>query len=236
MVPVRFRFVVLLLTVAVVSSGCGNSNPGGSEDESPDGLWVRGYYANFVDESRVAVASCSVDVRMGDSDGEAVSDLTVSCNGEELFYSQGVYTSDLTDVAPGGDVVFVISNARDEYTGVVVVPDPPTGLQLAEGSWDFDDPSGSHTLTWDCAATVADSIMVFLVGTGPHSWNVVAYTKYVPCAATELTIQNSNLPDGFSVSTELEAGVLQVDTGALDMGTGDSRIWARCGPFAWWDL
>ena len=230
----RRTHVALLLVAALVIFGCGGSNPGGLEDSEE--LWIRGYYAHVVDKSRVAIVSCSVDIRTGGPDGEPVSGLAVTCNGEELWYNGGVYTLDLTDVPPGGDVIFVVSGSRARYTGAVVVPDPPTGLQLSEGAWDFSAPTGSHTLLWDPAVADADSILVSLVGTGPHPWSIASHSRYVPSGATQLTIENADLPSGFSACTELMVWVFQVDTGALDMDSGDSKLWARCGPAEWWNL
>lgn len=114
----------------------------------------------------------------------------------------------------GGEAVdFVLPGERSEYTATLVVPERATGLQLSEGSWDFSSPAGSHTLTWDNPVSQADSLVVGVVGQGPHSWNVYGYTKTLPADATGLTRPNVGLPSGFSFAYRVEAGVFQADFG-----------------------
>jgi hypothetical protein len=228
----EWRLALLLVGVAISVTACGSTGPSGPDDSQE--LWIHGYYANLTTTPRVTWSTCVMDVRLGDASGEPVGGLTVSCNGEALPYSMGVYEIELTPVAPGGQVTFIVAGAGPQLTATLVVPDPPSNLELVGGTWDFSDPGGSNTLTWENPATVADSILVCLVAQGPHSWDIFGHSVLLPPDATSATIPNTDVPT-FGYAYRIEAGVFQINEGQFATHPGESLLSARCGPVEAWD-
>jgi len=232
---VRARHVLLAMALSaqvVALTACGSTSPTGSSAEET--VWIHGYYLNMTTSPRLTWPTCVVDARLGDAEGDEVEDLSVMCNGQNLPFDLGVYSADIAVVPPGGGVAFEVSGIGSSLAASLVVPEGPSGVELAEGDWDFSSPSGTHTLSWDNPGTVADSLVVVIVGEGPHSWNIVSYSEVLPASAESLTVVNSQLPP-FDLSYRIEVGVFQANVTEFAGYAGDSKLWARCGPVATWN-
>jgi hypothetical protein len=177
--------------------------------------------------------SCAVYVRSGGQSGNPVPGLAVTCNGQALTYANPVYHADVSDIAPGEDVTFEVSDGGHSLSLTLVVPAPPVDLDLLEDSWDFSDPQGTHTLTWTNPPSVADSILVSVGGRGSHPFDLHVYQTRVPASATEIVLSNTNLAD-FAETREISCAVSQEVRGSLASHHGGGALWARAGVVADW--
>ncbi len=229
----RHPVLLAVLVGAAAIAGC-SSSTGPTGVETLDDYWIQGYYCYYPPEQReLGWQSCAIFVRSGGADGDAVSGLSVTCNDQALSFQQVGYYADIGDIEPGDDVTFRVSDSTGSATLTLEVPGAPTDLALQEGSWDFSNPSGTHTLTWGNPAVVADSVLVSVIGLGAHPTIVFAHTEQLEGAATQVTLSNGDM-DGFSSVDDISCAVTQGVRGAFPGHSGGSEMWARAGVIGDW--
>jgi hypothetical protein len=225
--------LIAVFVVAVGLAGCGDST-GPSDAEGLDDYWIDGYYCYYPPGSRdLTWRTCLVHVHSGGAYGTPVSGLTVTCNGEALAFEQTAYYGDVSDIEPGENVTFRISDDHSSLELTLTVPGTPTDLVLQEGTWDFSEPSGMHTLTWQNPPAVADSVLVIVAGQGPHPIQVYAYALQLAGSASEVTLSNEDM-GSFSGADVVSCAVTQGTRGSFADHSGSSEIWARAGVIADW--
>ena len=229
----RYPVLLAVFVVAAALGGC-SSSAGPSAAETLDDYWIGGYYCYYPPEQRDRDwISCVVHVRSGGVDGDAVSGLTVTCNGQALSFQQVAYYASVGEIEPGEDVAFHVSDGTRSVDLTLTVPGAPTDLSLLEGSWDFSGPSGTHTLTWENPAVTADSILVAVVGQGFHPTIIFAYTERLLGSATQVTLSNANMSD-FGSTNDISCAVTQGVRGVFPSHSGGSEMWARAGVSGEW--
>jgi hypothetical protein len=235
-VPRRSVCAALLLAVSVlmVQFGCGSSTTGPGDAITFDDYWIHGYYAYMSDGSlRASFLPCVVEIRAGSEGADPVSGLNVTCGGQTLTYDQGLYSADVTGIVPGQDVTFQVSDGRTSVSATLQVPDAPSNLTLEEADWDFSNPLGSHTLTWENPADLADTLLFALAGASLHPPQVASYTLFLPPETTSITIANADLSE-FSSLWEIVGGVFQSNRGHFIGHSGESLLWARAAAVEEW--
>jgi hypothetical protein len=229
----RYPVLLVVLVVAAAIAGC-SSSTGPSGAETLDDYWIQGYYCHYpAGQRELSWEPCVVFVRSGGTDGDAVSGLSVTCNDQALTFQQVGYYADIADIEPGDDVTFRVSDGTRSVTLTLEVPGAPTNLALQEGSWDFSNPSGTHTLTWDNPTVVADSVLVGVVGQGVHPMMVFAHAEQLEGDATQVTLSNADMSD-FSDADDISCAVTQGVRGAFPGHSGGSEMWARAGVIGDW--
>ena len=229
----RYLWLVSVMAAVGVLAGC-SSSTGPSDAETLDDYWIQGYYAYYPPGQRaITWESCVVFVRSGGADGDPVPGLTVTCNGQALLFDQVGYYGDVADIEPGEDVTFSASVGGRSVSLTLQVPGAPSSLVLQEGSWDFSIPSGSHTLTWDNPAPVADSVLVAVAGQGVHPMMVFGHSEELAGSVSQVTLSNGSM-EGFSGATVVSCAVLQGVRGVFPGHSGGSEMWARAGVVEAW--
>jgi hypothetical protein len=227
--------VVAVAAVALFVVGC-SSSTGPSAADALDDYWIDGYYSYYTTEQRdLSWESCAVYVRSGGQDGTAVSGLSVTCNGQPLSFDQAGYFADITDIEPGEEVTFRVSDGRSSVELTLEVPGAATDLVLQEGAWDFSSPSGTHTLVWQNPTTVADSILVVVAGQVAHPIMVYAYSERLAGTASQTVLSNADM-SGFDSVSLISCAVTQGTQGSFAGHSGGSEIWARAGVIREWDM
>jgi hypothetical protein len=231
----RVAIAIISGVLMVAIGGCGSST-GPTESPGLADYWIEGHYLfelspltgrDFVWPAAV------VHVLTGGPDGEPVSGLIVTCNGQSLPFTDSSYLLENLLVPPGADVTFKVSDGSDSLSLTLVVPSSPTELSLAEGTWDFFDPDGSHTLSWENPAVVGDSVFVEVAGHGMHPIDVHGYSVRLPASANEVTLSNQDLAD-FATVTEVQCSVSQGVHGVFPEHPGGSDMWARAATMRRW--
>jgi len=223
----------LLLAVTLLGVGCSSSS-GPDGVSALDGYWIEGYYMHIpTSQPDRSWVPCAVFIRSGSSSGDAVSGVNVTFNGAALAFNGTMYTADVTPVAPGEDVTFRISSGGHSASWTESVPSPPTNLVLVEGDWDFSSPSGTHTLSWENPATVADSILVTVTGHGSHPLDFGSCTTVLDPNTTEVVLSNASMVD-FNNSQTIECAVAQAKVGELSGHDGYSEVWVRAAATDEW--
>ena len=229
----RRLWILAAVGLVALLAGC-SSSTGPSDAETLDDYWIQGYYAYYPPGQReITWESCVVFVRSGGADGDPVSGLSVTCNGQALSFEQTGYFGDVADIEPGEDVTFSVSEGGHSVSLTLEVPGAPSNLTLQEGSWDFSSPSGTHTLSWDNPAVVADSVHVGVAGRGVHPTMVFGHSETLEGSAMQVTLSNASM-SGFSGATVVSCAVLQGVRGVFPGHSGGSESWARAGVVEDW--
>ncbi len=225
--PAKLVVLALAGITLALMTGCTSSTSPSAVAELEDS-WLDAYYIYIapIRDRDISWVTCALRAELGGEGGDAVSGLSVTCNGEALVFNQSSYLADITDIAPGETVTFAASDGQYGVTASVDVPQPPSNLVLEGGTWDFSNPGGSHTLTWSNPATQADSVLVALAGQGLHPLDVYAYSTVLPSDVTQVVLSNTDLAD-FSGATEIKCLVSQSTLGAFTGHAGGSEVWVR---------
>jgi hypothetical protein len=231
----RIPAVLLLGAIAVGAVGCGSST-GPDAADTLDDYWIEGYYCFYfypMAPRELVWRSCVIYVLSGGADGDPVTGLDVTCNGEPLQFESPSYAADFLLIQPGADATFAVSDGRDSVTLTMEVPDPPTQLSLLEGSWDFSAPGGTHTLTWENPDATADSVLVTVVGLGTHPIDVHVHRVRLPASSTQVTLSNADMTD-FTTATQVQCAVARGSQGAFPGHSGGSVMWVQAAMVRSW--
>lgn len=231
----RIASAIILSAMLAAMVGCSNS-VGPSESDALDSYWIGGHYTfQFwpLGERALVWPAAVVHVLSGGADGVPVTGLEVTCNDQALLFNGSWYSLESLWIPTGSEVSFRVSDGADSLTLTLEVPGCPRRLDLVEGAWDFSDPAGSHTLTWENPSVVADSVLVHVVGLGTHPLDLHVHIVGLPASATEVTLSNAELAD-FETVTRIECAVSQGVRGFFVGHSGGSEMWARAAMIRTW--
>ena len=186
--------LVLVLALALLG-GCSDSNPSGPST-IVGCLHIGGSYIRVTGDPPQGFAEgASITIRYGSATGPIASGLEVDINDHPLaFYPpSGAYAGVVPALTPGDSLKLSISDGLGTISRTVLLPHPPSELELVGDSWDISGPSALNTLRWENPAVLGEAVVVRLYDY--DGWNAVLLLDAASGDAgnSDFTIPNSQL-------------------------------------------